>query len=189
MSSKSTFSNSTSRSYALALYELSKENSDLDKIETEMRSFEKLLKESSDFKEMILSPTVSKEEKKNVIFMIIEKNNFSLNLKNFLGFVALKNRLFFLNSIIENFLNLVSKGKGELKGKLISSKELSQTEKQKIEDSLSKDFKSSLNLDYSYDPDLVAGLIIQIGSIMIDTSIKTKLKKLEKNMLEAWYAN
>ena len=68
MSSKSTFSNSTSRSYALALYELSKENSDLDKIETEMRSFEKLLKESSDFKEMILSPTVSKEEKKKCYF-------------------------------------------------------------------------------------------------------------------------
>ena len=99
--------------------------------------------------------------------------------------MALKNRLFYLNSIIENFLNLTSKNKGELRGKLISSKELSQAEKQKIQDNLSKDFKSSLNLDYIYDPDLIAGLIIQIGSIMIDTSIKTKLKKLEKNMVEA----
>jgi len=79
----------------------------------------------------------------------------------------------------------VSKNKGELRGKLISSKELSQVEKQKIQENLSKDFKSSLNLDYTYDPDLIAGLVIQIGSIMIDTSIKTKLKKLEKNMLEA----
>ena len=67
MSSKSTFSNSTSRSYALALYELSKENSEIDKIETEMKSFQQLLKENSDFKEMTLSPTVSKEDKKNVI--------------------------------------------------------------------------------------------------------------------------
>jgi len=50
---------------------------------------------------------------------------------------------------------------------------------------LSKDFKSSLSLDYIYDPGLIAGLVIQIGSIMVDTSIKTKLKKLEKNMLEA----
>jgi len=50
---------------------------------------------------------------------------------------------------------------------------------------LSKDFKSKLNLDYKYEPNLIAGLIIQVGSIMIDTSIKTKLKKLEKNMLEA----
>ena len=185
MSSKSNFSNSTSKSYALALYELSKENSELDKIENEIKSFQLLLKESSDFKEMILSPTISKEDKKNVIFAINDKNNFSLNLKKFLGFVALKNRLFYLNNIIESFLNLVSKNKGEIKAKLISSKKLSQDEKQKIQKEFSKDFKTSLNLDYTHDPNLIAGLIIQIGSIMIDTSLKTKLKKLEKNMLEA----
>ena len=185
MSSKSTFSNSTSKSYALALYEISKENSEVDKIENEMKSFSRLLKESSDFKDMILSPIVSKEDKKNVIFTIAEKNNFSSNLKKFLGFVALKNRLFYLSNIIESFLNLVSNSKGELKAKLISSKKLSQDEKKKIQKDLSKNFKSSLNLEYIYDSDLIAGLIIQIGSVMIDTSVKTKLKKLEKNMLEA----
>ena len=185
MSSKSTFSNSTSKSYALALYEISKENSETDKIENEMKSFQQLLKESSDFKEMILSPTVSKEDKKNVIFAITDKNNFSVNLKKFLGFVALKNRLFYLNNIIESFLNLVSKNKGELKAKLISSKKLSKDEQKKIQNDLSKDFQSSFDLDYIYDPSLIAGLIIQIGSTMIDTSVKTKLKKLEKNMLEA----
>ena len=137
MSSKSTFSNSTSRSYALALYELSKENSEVDKIEGEMKIFYKLLNESSDFKEMILSPTVSKEEKKNVIHAIADKNNFSLNLKKFLGFVALKNRLFYLSKIIESFLNLVSNNKGELKAKLISSKKLSEIEKQNIQKDLS----------------------------------------------------
>jgi F-type H+-transporting ATPase subunit delta len=185
LSSKSTFSNSTSKSYALALYEISKENSEVDKIENEMKSFSRLLKESSDFKDMILSPIVSKEDKKNVIFTIAEKNNFSPNLKKFLGFVALKNRLFYLSNIIESFLNLVSNSKGELKAKLISSKKLSQDEKKKIQKDLSKNFKSSLNLEYIYDSDLIAGLIIQIGSVMIDTSVKTKLKKLEKNMLEA----
>ena len=185
MGSKSTFSNSTSKSYALALYELSKENSELDKIESEMKSFDQLLRESSDFKEMILSPAISKEDKKNVIFTISEKNNFSQNLKKFLGFVTFKNRLFYLSNIIESFLNLVSKSEGELKGKLISSKKLSQEELRKIQNELSKDFKSSLNLDYIHDPDLIAGLKIQIGSVMIDTSMKTKLKKLEKNMLEA----
>ena len=56
--------------------------------------------------------------------------------------------------------------------------------KKKIEQELSSDFKSSLNINYEYDPNLVGGLIIQVGSIMIDTSIKTKLKKLEKNMME-----
>ena len=185
MSSKSTFSNSTSQSYALALYELSKESSELDKIEEEMKSLEHLLKESFDFKEMILNPTIAKEDKANVIFYLADQNNFSKSLKRFLGFVANKNRLFYLSNIVESFLNLVSNNKGELKAKLISSRELSSSEQQKIQSELSKDFKSTLNLDYNYDPNLIAGLIIQVGSIMVDTSIKTKLKQLEKNMVEA----
>ena len=103
MSSKSTFSNSTSKSYALALYEISKENSEVDKIENEMKSFSRLLKESSDFKDMILSPIVSKEDKKNVIFTIAEKNNFSPNLKKFLGFVALKIDYFIWATLLKVF--------------------------------------------------------------------------------------
>ncbi len=185
MSSKSSFSNSTSKSYAIALYELSKESSELDKVENEMKSLNKLLSESSDFKEMTLSPTVTKEDKKNVIFAIADQNNFSQVLKKFLGFIAEKNRLFFLEKIIDSFLNLVSDAKGELKAKLISSTKLSLEEQKKIQAELSKDFKSTLNINYEYNPDLIAGLIIQIGSIMVDTSIKTELNKLEKNMLEA----
>ncbi len=184
MSSKSTFSNSTAKSYAFALYELSKENSELEKTEDGMKGLRTLLKESSDFKEMILSPTVSKEDKKNIILTLANQNNFSENLKKFLGFVAIKNRLFFLNKIIDSFLNLVSNSKGELKAKLISSKKLSIDEQKKIQKELSEDFKSSLNIDFEHNPNLIAGLIIQVGSVMVDTSIKTKLKKLEKNMVE-----
>ena len=185
MSSKSTFSNSTSKSYALALYELSKESSELNKIETDVKDLGLLLEQSVDFREMIQNPTVAKEDKKNIIFTIADKNNFSKNLKKFLGFVAFNNRLFYLKNIIQSFLDLVSDSKGELKAKLISSRELSLEEKKKIQSELSKNFKSSLKIDYKYDPNLIAGLIIQVGSIMIDTSIRTKLKKLEKNMLEA----
>ena len=185
MSSKSTFSNSTSKSYAVALYELSKENSELNKVEDEIKKLNKLLDSSADFKEMILNPTVAKDDKKNIIFKIADQNNFSETFKKFLGFVAIKNRLFFLDKIIESFLNLVSKNKGELKVKLISSKKLSTEEQKKIENELSKDFKSQLIIDYEYDPSLIGGLTLQVGSTMVDTSIKTKLKKLEKNMIEA----
>ena len=185
MSSKSTFSNTTSKSYALALYELSKENSNLDQVEEEVKSLNKLLNESPDFKEIISNPTVAKEDKQNVIFAIANKNNFSQIFKNFLSFVASKNRLFFLSQIIASFINLVSDSKGELKAKLISSKKLSKEEQEKIKVELSQDFKSPLNIEYKYDPDLIAGIIVQVGSVMIDASIKTKLKKLEKKMLEA----
>ena len=185
MSLKSTFSNSTSKSFALALYELAKENSELNKVQDEMNDLKVLLSKSSDFRGMILNPTVSKEEKNKVINEMSNQYIFSQTLKKFLGFLTIKNRLFFLNKIIDSFLNLVSSNKGELKAKLVSSKELSKMEIEKIGKELSKDFKSVLNIDYKYDPDLIGGLVIQVGSVIIDTSIKTKLKKLEKNMLEA----
>ena len=184
MSAKSTFSNATSKSYALALFEIAKDNSALEKTEDEMKNVSKLLNESADFKRFILSPLVTKEDKQNVLFKIVQQNNFSLITKNFLGFVANKNRLFFLDKIIESFLNLVSNNKGELKAKLISSKDLTIEEQKKIRDDFSKDFKSPINIDYKYDPSLIGGLVIQVGSIMVDASIKTKLKQLETKMLE-----
>ena len=100
MSSKSTFSNSTSNSYALALYELSKENSDLERVENEAKGIQDLLNKSSEFKEMVLNPTVTKEDKKKVIFTIAEKNQFSKTFTKFFGFAAFKISLFFLNKII-----------------------------------------------------------------------------------------
>ena len=80
---------------------------------------------------------------------------------------------------------MVSNNKGELKARLVSSNKLSIEEQKKIQNELSINFKSPLNIDYKHDPNLIAGLIIQVGSVMIDTSIKTKLKKLKKNMIEA----
>jgi len=185
MRAKSTFSNSTSKSYAVALYELAKENSELSNAEDGMNGLKKLLNDNSDFKEMVSNPTARKEEKKKVIFEIADRYNFSQTLKKFLGFITIKNRLFFLDKIIDSFLNIISINKGELKAKLVSSKQLSKKELENIQSELSKDFKSPIKVDYKYDPNLIAGLIIQVGSVMVDTSIKSKLKQLEKNMIEA----
>tara|TARA_B110000438_G_scaffold257936_1_gene266318 strand:- start:426 stop:983 length:558 start_codon:yes stop_codon:yes gene_type:complete len=185
LSSKSTFSNSTSKSYALALYELASENSVLDQVEKEMISFAKLFNESLDFQKMLINPMVTKEDKRNVISQILQQNNYSEDSKRFLNFIANKNRLFFLDKIIESFLNLVSINKGELKAELVSSKQLTAQDQEKIKNELSENFTSSLKIDYKYDPNLIGGLIIKVGSIMVDTSIKTKLKKLEQRMIEA----
>ena len=185
MSSKSTFSNSTSKSYALALYELAKENSELNKVEDGMNGLKALLSDSSDFKEMISNPAVGKEKKREVMFGIADQYKFSQTLKKFIGFLTIKNRLFFLNQIIDSFLNLVSSSKGELKAKLLSSKELSKAELEKIRNELSKDFQSPIKIDYKHDPDLIGGLVIQVGSVMVDTSIKSKLRQLQKVMIES----
>jgi len=120
-----------------------------------------------------------------VIIKIVDQYGFCQTLKKFLGFLATKNRLFFLNQIIDSFLDLVSSSKGELKAKLLSSKELSKAELEKIRNELSKDFQSPIKIDYKHDPDLIAGIVIQVGSVMVDTSIKSKLRQLQKVMIEA----
>ena len=96
-----------------------------------------------------------------------------------------KRRLFFLQNILRNFLDTCSKKRGEVKAKLVAAKQLNNDEVNKIKNELSKDFTNNVKLDYKYDPSLIGGLIIQVGSVMIDTSIKSKLKELENKMIGA----
>ena len=185
MSSRSDFSETATERYALALYELAKENSELDKMEMELQSIQDLLKKSSEFRSLVKEPTYKKNEQLEAIKIISSKLEFTNTLSKFLSFLCFKRRLFFLEKILNNFLQLVSKNRGEIKANLSSSKELSQSEIKSIQTELSENFTSKIMLDYKYDPTLIGGLIIQVGSIMIDTSIKNKLKRLETIMIEA----
>ena len=184
MGSKSNFSEMATERYALALFELSKESSLLEEMESQTRSLYILLSTSEEFRSLIKDPTFKKNEQMKSIEIIAKKFEFNETLKKFLLLLCFKRRLLFLEKILNNFLNLLSKSKGEMKAELFSSKELSSDELEKIQRELSENFTSKIKLNYKYDPSLIGGLIIQVGSIMIDTSIKNKLKSLEMNMLE-----
>ena len=185
MNSKNNFSETTTERYALALYELAKESSELEKIETESRAVADLIQQNDEFRNLIKDPTIKKNTQLELIKMISEKFKFADIFKKFLCFLCLKRRLFFLDKILNNFLKISSKGRGEIKALLSSSKELSLSELEKIQKELSENFTSKIMLDYKYDPALIGGLIIKVGSIMIDTSIKNKLKMLETKMVQA----
>ena len=90
----------------------------------------------------------------------------------------------YIQIIIESFLKLCSKKRGEIKASLISSKELNDSEIENISKDLSNSIGLKIKIDYKIDKDLIGGLKFQIGSLMVDTSIKNKLKKLEQNMIE-----
>ena len=106
--------------------------------------------------------------------------NFQLLLTN----NSEKRRIFFVNKIFESFSRLCSIKRGEVKASLISSKELSKNELEEISRDLSLKVGSNLKFDYKIDKELIGGLKLQLGSFMIDTSIKNKLKKFEQAMLE-----
>ena len=114
-----------------------------------------------------------------------KKLDFSKNLNNFLLLLVEKRRIFFVKKITENFLRLCSKKRGEIKASLISSKKLSQNELDSISKDLSASMGSVIKFDYKLDEELIGGLKLQLGSFMIDTSIKNKLKKFEQAMLES----
>ena len=185
MSTNKSFSSETSERYSRALFEVANETNELDKIENDVRNFQSLFNSSSEIKNFIQNPTQSKNTQNNVINLLSEKLSFSKNLKNFFLLLIEKRRIFFVKKISESFLRLCSKKRGEIKASLISSKELSPTEIDEISKDLSKSMRSIIKLDYKVDKDLIGGLKLQLGSFMIDTSIKNKLKKYEQAMLES----
>ena len=97
----------------------------------------------------------------------------------------MKRRFFYVEKILKDFVTICSKNCGEISAKLTVAKELNENEIIKIKDELSKNFGSNVKLNYNYDPNLIGGLIMQVESVMIDTSIKNKLQKIENKMIEA----
>ena len=185
MSDKNRFSDSSAKSYSQALYELASEEKKLDDVEKHVISIVKLISQSEDFNSLIKDPTNKQENQINSINIIFERFNLSILLKKFLNFLIMKRRFFYVEKILKDFVMICSKNRGEISAKLTVAKELNENEINKIKDELSQNFGSNVKLNYNYDPNLIGGLIMQVESIMIDTSIKNKLQKIETKMIEA----
>ena len=185
MSDKNRFSDSSAKSYSQALYELASEEKKLKDVEEHAISIIKLISQSEDFNSLIKDPTNKQEDQLNVISIIFEKFNLNKLLKKFLNFLVMKRRFFYVEKILKDFINICSKNRGEISAKLIVAKELNESQIIKIKNELSQNFGSEIKLNYNYDPDLIGGLIMQVESVMIDTSIKNKLQKIENKMIEA----
>ena len=184
MSTNKSFSSETSERYSRALFEVANEANEIDQIENGIKNFQSLFNSSSEIKNFIQDPTQSISAQSNFIQLLSKKLDFSKNLKNFFLLLIEKRRIFFVKKISESFLKLCSKKRGEVKASLISSKVLSQNELNEINRDLSQSMGSKIIFDFKVDEKLVGGLKLQIGSFMIDTSVKNKLKKLEQAMLE-----
>ena len=185
MSKDTGFSITSSERYSLALYELSNESNLLPKIEEQCLSILDLINSSEDFKNLLKNPITKKDDLFRIITSISENYKFETLLKNFLNFLIQKRRFFFLEKILLSFIEICSKKRGELKAELKSAKELSDDEINKITEELTKNFSSKIKLNYKYDKSLIGGLVLQVGSTMVDTSIKNKLQQIENRMIEA----
>jgi len=179
------FSITSTERYSLALYELASENNVISQVEDQSSSILNLISSSKDFSNLIKDPTNNQEDLKKVLNIISENNKFESLLKNFLSFLVIKRRFFYVEQILKSFIETCSKKRGELKAELKSAKELSSDEISKITNELTQNFSSKIKLNYKHDKSLIGGLIVQVGSTMVDTSIKNKLQQIENRMVEA----
>ena len=185
MSKNKGFSITSADRYSLAMYELANEGNVLSQVEEQSLSILNLISSSKDFSNLIKDPTNSQDSLLKIINSISNDNKFENLLKNFLSFLISKRRFFYVEQILRSFIEICSKKRGELKAELKSAKELSKDEISKITDELTKNFSSKIRLNYKHDESLIGGLVVQVGSTMVDTSIKNKLQSIENRMIEA----
>ena len=171
-------------SYSQALYELSKDYDIISEIEDQAKSILKALETIKEFNDFIKNPLYTQGDHIQIINAVSKKFSFNSTLEKFLKFLVSKRRLFYLDKILKDFVSYCSFKKGEVKAKLISSKELKDDEINEIKKELFNKFGSKINLDCKIDEDLISGLIIQVGSVMIDNSMKNKLKQIKSQMIE-----
>ena len=179
------FSITSADRYSLALYDLASEDNVLSQVEVQSLSILNLISSSRDFSNLIKDPTNNQDNLLKVINRISNDNKFENLLKNFLSFLITKRRFFYVEQILKSFIEICSQKRGELKAELKSAKELSSDEISKITDELTKNFSSKIKLNYKHDESLIGGLIVKVGSTMVDTSIKNKLQQIENKMIEA----
>ena len=185
MSKSKGFSNTSAGRYSLALYELAQESKVLDEVESHSSEIIQLISKSKDFSSFIKDPTNKKEDQLNAIQKIFEYYKLNNLLNKFLSFLILKKRFFYVEKILKDFIETCSKKRGELKAELISAKKLTENEINNIKEELTINFTSKIKLNYKQDLSLIGGLIVQVGSTMVDTSIKNKLQQIEKEMIKA----
>lgn len=176
---------SSKNSYSQALFELAVENNSTDVIEKQVFSLLTMMSKSLDFKSLIKDPTIKIDDQLLVIKKISKQFSFDHLFEKFLCFIISKRRFFYIDTILKDFISICSNSRGEVEAEISTAKNLDQSEINKIKEDLTSNFGSNIKLNYRHDPSLIGGLIIKVGSVMIDTSIKNKLQKLENKMIEA----
>ena len=171
------------RRYCSSLYDLSVEKKQVERVTNDLKRLIKLIEESTDLKKLIGSPIVSKDNQLKIMNKLLEKGGFTNLTIKFISVVINNGRSPKLIDIVKEFLNEVSIRKGEINVHVTSVIDLDTDMKNNIKE-LSFNFTNSkkISLVTKIDKNLIGGVVISIGSKLIDASIKTKLKRLEAEM-------
>ena len=172
------------RPYAAALFDLAKSEGSLDAVETGLVNIQKLADESDDFARFLRSPVIAADAKAAAADAILGKANANATVANFVKVVARNGRLFALPAIIKAFRALTAEERGEVSADVTSAAPLSGTQLKTLADTLKQKIGKTVTLTEHVDPSLIGGLVVKVGSQMIDSSLKTKLTAMKIAMKE-----
>ncbi len=171
--------------YAGALFDLARESNSVDNIERSLDQFLGLLRDSADLRRFVLSPMFSAVEQEKALSAVLKPAGIAGLTRDFLLLLAKNRRLFAVENVIKAYKSTCAKARGEVEAEVLSAAPLTKAQTQDLADTLRQKLGKTPRLTATVDPKLLGGLIVRVGSQMIDTSLRTKLKNLEKVMKEA----
>lgn len=172
------------RPYASALFDLAKSEGTIDDVENGLRDIEALSTESADFRRFLGSPVISTDEKVSAVEAILGRVKPNATVSNFVKVVARNGRLVALPAIIRDFKYLVAAQRGQATAEVTSAVPLTVEQRKDLADALQQQLGKSVTLTEQVDPSLIGGLVVKVGSRMIDSSLKTKLQAMKIAMKE-----
>ncbi|WP_197917542.1 F0F1 ATP synthase subunit delta [Thiosulfatihalobacter marinus] len=184
MSEPASISSGIAKRYAAAVFEIAQENKSLAKLESGLDDLSAAIAESADLRTLITSPLISREEQGKAIAGVADKMGLQPVLKNALGLMAGKRRLFVLPQLIDQLRAMIAEDKGEVTAEVVTAKALTKTQSDKLAKTLAERVGKTVKINATVDDALVGGLVVKVGSKMIDTSIRSKLASLQNAMKE-----
>tara|TARA_B000000565_G_scaffold40166_1_gene26726 strand:- start:122 stop:712 length:591 start_codon:yes stop_codon:yes gene_type:complete len=170
--------------YASALFGLADEQDDIPALEKNVRVFKQAIGQSADLNHLISSPIYSRDQQQSAILAIAKKLSLSSVMTNTLALMAEKRRLFVVPTFLSVIEELIAESKNELTAEVISAKELTKSQLDKLAKTLKSNFSKDIKINASVDESLIGGMIVKVGSRMIDTTIQAKLNSLQNVMKE-----
>src|SRR5215813_11219592 len=171
--------------YATALFELALESNALDQVSNDLESFDALVSDNPDLQRLVRSPVFGAEEQTRALTAVLDKAGISGLAANFLKVIAYNRRLFAVRDMIRGYRALVAKHKGEVTAQVTVAEKLNDTHLDALKSALkSVTSGKDIDLDVRIDPAIIGGLIVKVGSRMVDSSLRTKLNSIKLAMKE-----
>ncbi|MCV6584314.1 MAG: F0F1 ATP synthase subunit delta [Marinibacterium sp.] len=184
MSEPASISAGIAARYATAIFEIAKSNDALDNLQRGVDGMSAALAESQDLQTLIASPLVSRSEQAAAITAVADKVGVPPVLFKGLGLMAEKRRLFVLPQLLSALTDRIAEEKGVVTAEVTSAKPLTETQTKDLTGTLSERLGKTVTITSTVDETLIGGLVVKVGSKMIDTSIRSKLASLQNAMKE-----